>query len=146
MKRAREIVEAVSSVSLVPVLFWAGAIWLYNSWNELLSIQYPDPGPLLARWPWPQYSVRFGMGDIILLIPPISVILILGFWIGSRRVRAGGDSESAERILKAQRGVRILLWAWVLVFPVPLLILFAVHPDLVGSIGKMVRAMAPRIF
>jgi hypothetical protein len=142
MKRAREIVEVVSSLWLVPVVFWAGAIWLYSSWNKLLSIHYQDPGLVLARWPWPKNSVRSGFGDIILLIPPISVILILFFRVGSRRVRAGGDSESAEPILKAKRGLRILLWAWVLVFPVPLLILFAIHPDLV----KMVRAMTPHLF
>ena len=79
-------------------------------------------------------------------IPPLSVILILGFWIGSRRVAAGDNSETAGRIVKAQRGVRILLWIWVLVFPVPLLILFAIRPDLVGPVSKMVRAIAPNLF
>jgi hypothetical protein len=131
-----------SSLWFVPVVFWAGAMWLYHSWKHLLSIHYPDPGLVLARWPWPKYSIRSGIGDIILLIPPISLILILCIWLGSRRANAGADRETDKRIVKAQRGVRILLWAWALVFPVPLLILFAVRPDLAGPISEMVRAMA----
>lgn len=131
-----------SSLWFLPVAFWVGAIWLYHSWKHLLSIHYPDPGLVLARWPWPKHSIRSGIGDIILLIPPISLILILCISLGSSRVRARADSETDGRIVKVQRGVRTLLWAWALVFPAPLLVLFAIRPDLVGPISEMVRAMS----
>jgi hypothetical protein len=100
----------------MPVIFWAMAVWTYTDWKNFLFFYSLEPR--FARWQ---------------LIPVISLAAIITVWLQIRRVEAVDPNlEKAERVMK----VSLLLW--VLTFPVPLIILFAARPDLLGPISKMV--------
>jgi hypothetical protein len=98
---------------LMPVVFWAMAIYYYTFFKWALFV-----GSAFSGWE---------------LAPALPLALIIYVWLLLRGT--GGVDPALE---KARWRVRLSLGLWVLTFPVPLIILFVARPDLFGPIGKMV--------
>jgi|SRR5579862_9778885 hypothetical protein len=119
-------VLAVLRLGYVPAIYWAYSVLVFTSWQKVLPLYSKDPHQGLAHW----YGAMYG-GVIphpaigVLTLPIFALLWIMVCW--------PEDANPAGRFVSG-------LCTWGLFFPVPLLMLLVVNPDLAKQIGEMVDA------